>query len=312
MKNRRRFIKQIGLTGLAATVFPVIKLSAEEETVQKTASCDLTTSDYYGTGPFYKAGAPLITGGLLASASEPGQRLIIKGNVYAQDCLTAVTGAKLDIWHASDAAVYDNVGFKLRGKLNVNSNGSYQYETIRPGKYLNGSQYRPSHIHLKVTAPGYNNLTTQLYFTGDTSIPGDAAASIVSGTYNATKRIISLTLNTTTNKWEGTFDIILKNPTLGVDEESLHLSFGLITSCYPNPVSNSGTIKFSVFKPSDVVLNLYSITGEFISVLHNKNMAAGKYEIDWNPQSMNIAAGLYIMALEINGLNVHHIKVQVQ
>jgi len=36
-----------------------------------------------------------------------------------------------------------------------------------PGRYLNGAQYRPAHVHVKVSAPGFLPLTTQLYFPGD-------------------------------------------------------------------------------------------------------------------------------------------------
>ena len=47
------------------------------------------------------------------------------------------------------------------------SDGSYSFKTIIPGHYLNGSQYRPAHIHVTVTAAGHKSLTTQLYFEGD-------------------------------------------------------------------------------------------------------------------------------------------------
>jgi catechol 1,2-dioxygenase len=38
---------------------------------------------------------------------------------------------------------------------------------VVPGRYLNGREYRPAHIHIKVAAPGFAPLTTQLYFPGD-------------------------------------------------------------------------------------------------------------------------------------------------
>ena len=36
-----------------------------------------------------------------------------------------------------------------------------------PGRYLNGAQYRPAHVHVKVSAAGHVPLTTQLYFPDD-------------------------------------------------------------------------------------------------------------------------------------------------
>ena len=49
----------------------------------------------------------------------------------------------------------------------------YEFETIHPGRYLNGSQLRPSHIHYRVSSPGHAELVTQLYFEGDPEIAGD-------------------------------------------------------------------------------------------------------------------------------------------
>ncbi|MBW2737232.1 MAG: hypothetical protein JRH20_33055 [Deltaproteobacteria bacterium] len=47
------------------------------------------------------------------------------------------------------------------------SEGGYRLETIIPGHYLNGAQYRPAHIHVKVAGSNTTLLTTQLYFEGD-------------------------------------------------------------------------------------------------------------------------------------------------
>lgn len=45
--------------------------------------------------------------------------------------------------------------------------GLYRLNSIRPGQYLNGDQYRPAHIHAKVWVDGAVVLTTQLYFADD-------------------------------------------------------------------------------------------------------------------------------------------------
>jgi catechol 1,2-dioxygenase len=83
-------------------------------------------------------------------------------------------GALLDVWQADAGGHYDNDGhlgriepIRLRGKLVASSRGEYEIETILPGHYLNGPQYRPAHVHVKVSAPGHRPLTTQLYFEGD-------------------------------------------------------------------------------------------------------------------------------------------------
>jgi len=116
-------------------------------------------------GPFYKAGAPDKTS--LYEAGMPGTRLTISGQVFGLDGCEALAGAVLDVWQADDAAVYDGAGYKLRGKLHPDADGKYVLETIIPGHYLNGAQYRPAHVHVKASAPGHVLLTTQLYFEGD-------------------------------------------------------------------------------------------------------------------------------------------------
>ena len=103
-----------------------------------------------------------------------GTRLIISGQVYNLECSEIIPNAEIDIWHANDSGSYDNYGFNLRGKTYSNAQGFYIFETIKPGLYLNGSTYRPSHIHFKITPPGFNTLITQLYFEGDPYIPTDA------------------------------------------------------------------------------------------------------------------------------------------
>jgi len=41
------------------------------------------------------------------------------------------------------------------------------------GRYLNGTEYRPAHIHLKVWVGGVERLTTQIYFEGDPYLESD-------------------------------------------------------------------------------------------------------------------------------------------
>ena len=48
---------------------------------------------------------------------------------------------------------------------------------LLPGRYLNGTTYRPRHIHVKVWVEGSERLTTQLYFEGDEYLECDAFAS---------------------------------------------------------------------------------------------------------------------------------------
>ena len=132
---------------------------------EPTPSCDEATVDD-PIGPFYKEGAP--TRSDLTEVGMGGQRLVVRGRVLGVGGACAgLGGAVLDVWQADDAGGYDNDGYRLRGKVVAGSDGAYELTTILPGRYLNGPQYRPRHVHVIVGAPGHVALTTQLYFDGD-------------------------------------------------------------------------------------------------------------------------------------------------
>jgi catechol 1,2-dioxygenase len=124
-------------------------------------------------GPYYRAGAPLRAD--LVEADVRGVPLVIGGRVVSADCRSPLAGAVLDVWQADGDGHYDNDGslhlpadrFRLRGKLRTDDSGAFSVRTVWPGRYLNGGTYRPSHVHVKVSAAGHRPLTTQLYFPGD-------------------------------------------------------------------------------------------------------------------------------------------------
>lgn len=284
------------------------KASYSQNRNSSSLTCNLCTLDYYGEGPFYTQNPPLLVNGQLADSTEPGERLIIKGRVTNLDCTEFIKDAIIDVWHADDAGAYDNSGFNLRGIVKSDNQGYYQFETIKPGKYLNGAQYRPSHIHFKITAPGKPVVTTQLYFDGDTDIPADAAASITSGTYDATHRIITLTM--VNGKWEGTWDIAIAadGELIETGISTLHLNKGMFYDIFPNPFKDSLHIKFGVFKPSKVLIGLYDLTGKLIDQVDQGNLLSNKYQINWSPKSQ-LPSGMYFLTLSINDMQVQSMQV---
>ena len=108
-------------------------------------------------GPYYTPDSPQRAA--LLEEGIAGTRLVVSGIVLGTGC-SPVDGALLDFWHADDAGVYDNEGYRLRGHQFTAADGRYRLETIRPGLYTG----RTRHIHVKVQAPGQGVLTTQLYF----------------------------------------------------------------------------------------------------------------------------------------------------
>ena len=179
-------------------------------------ACRLTQAEVMG--PFYRFGAPFKA--QLAGPDEPGQRLIIRGTVYAPDCSTPLPDTLIDIWQANAAGVYDtetpgnfteSVDFHLRGMLYTDENGHYEIETVMPGRYgvppgLPGlEEYagltRPAHIHVKAMHGMHVPVTTQLYFSGDPHIADDPWAS--------RKPSLAIDLEDDGDVQRGTFDFVL-------------------------------------------------------------------------------------------------------
>lgn len=309
--NRRQFLKNTSLSLLSVAVFPTI-LKSENSTVSlskknSVVDCDQSSEDLYGQGPFYTANAPSVQNNQLADISEAGTRIIISGLAYNLECSEVIPNIEIDIWHANDAGDYDNIGYNLRGKTTTNSQGFYVFESIKPGLYLNGATFRPSHIHFKITPPGFNTLITQLYFQGDPYIPTDAAASITSGAFDATNRIIPLVSNSN-GDLEGTWDIVIDGDGVPVGTNNIYLDKGIIYSASPNPFTDQIEISYGVFQKAKVGISVYDISGLKVATVDEKILDPEKYSVSWKPHS-NLPKGHYFISIMINDFQVHYIKV---
>ncbi|MCB9561641.1 MAG: dioxygenase [Kofleriaceae bacterium] len=132
-------------------------------------ACSAPTADNI-EGPFFKAGAPHRA--VLVADGDPGERLIVGGRVLSTDC-AGLGDVELEIWQADARGDYDLDGYRYRGALRTAADGAWRVTTVVPGRYLNGSRYRPAHLHVKLRAAGHRPLTTQLYFAGDPYNDGD-------------------------------------------------------------------------------------------------------------------------------------------
>ena len=306
MKSRRTFLKNT-IVGSALVGLSPLKGLGKGMDKEEVVNCEPTTLDFYGQGPFYTENPPLIEDNLLADPDEPGQRMVISGRILNLECNQYIFNALVDVWHANDEGQYDNDGYSLRGFTRTNNQGFYLFETIKPGKYLNGSKFRPSHIHFRITPPGYEMLITQLYFQGDTSIDEDPAASITSGPYDASDRIIEL-VEDADRTLNGTFDVVIDGEGLPVSTKDLHLERGMIYSASPNPFTDTVEIKYGIFKKAKVGLVVYDLQGQTVAILEDRILSPDKYISEWNPD-INLPKGHYFVALRINDFQVHYLRV---
>lgn len=207
-EDKRLFLKRILAVPAAGALYwgiPVMPGCVDESVVDP--NCVPTGADL--EGPFYEEGAPQKTN--IAAVDEPGEPLLIQGQVMASDCVKGLNDAVLDVWQANaDGAYYNEFGvYRLRATVRADNEGRFSFTTVLPGSYAEDNSYRPRHIHISVRATGYEPLTTQLYFEGDPYLkPNDACGSCKSGD---SSHIIPLAATTLSGRagWEGQFKIVL-------------------------------------------------------------------------------------------------------
>jgi catechol 1,2-dioxygenase len=159
------FLNRKGGVALAAAAAPAATSLVLPRSVQPTEPNII--------GPYYRPGAP--TRYTILSPYEPGTVMLIRGRVWGYDTKAPIANAPIHVWQANDQGRYENdpdpenppAEFVNRGIIFTDAQGAYEYLTIHPGRYLNGNQYRPSHVHYLLDVPGYRKLITQLYFKGD-------------------------------------------------------------------------------------------------------------------------------------------------
>ncbi|MEZ4740501.1 MAG: FlgD immunoglobulin-like domain containing protein [Flavobacteriales bacterium] len=292
--DRRRFIQASSLLGLTSLVLPTQLFGKARSAVLPPGDCLPTTDDIQG--PFYLAGAPNTT--MVAAADEPGDRLFISGMVLSNDCQTPIAGALVEVWQANDAAVYSTAAtMELRGRMTTDENGQYAFETIMPGPYLNGAQYRPRHIHYKVSKPGFPTLVTQLYFEGDEYIAADPWASQA----DAVDRIIPLNA-IGGGQNEGVFDIVLDG-FVGI-KPNRYGEDGYLMPAYPNPSAELTSIHFNVFRKAMVKVVVTDVDGREVVTLIEEPMSQGRFTTQWdgrNVQGQAVATGTYLAMLYMDG-----------
>jgi protocatechuate 3,4-dioxygenase, beta subunit len=109
----------------------------------------------------------------IATKEEPGERLIVTGQLFGPDGKTQLAGASIYVYHTDAEGLYtpetnDNRNPRLRGYMRTDAQGRYEYNTIKPAPYPNNRI--AAHIHYVVNAPGYLERIFEIVFEGDPNI----------------------------------------------------------------------------------------------------------------------------------------------
>ena len=149
-------------------------------------------------GPYYVPDAPEqgSRGTVPMRDDESGTPLLWTGQVTSTDG-APLGGATVELWHADADGFYSQFApglpeWNLRATFTTDEEGRFEITTIKPAPYqipTDGScgklisaagwhAWRPAHIHVKVSAPGHELLTAQLYFPGDEHNDDDIASAV--------------------------------------------------------------------------------------------------------------------------------------
>jgi catechol 1,2-dioxygenase len=169
-----------------------------EHVVEEVANADRKGTSGTIEGPYYIPGSPEFRSEatLPMRDGERGTPFVFQGTVTDLDG-TPLEGARVELWHADDDGFYSQFApgipeWNLRGTILTGADGRFTFHTIKPAPYqipTDGScgaliaaagwhAWRPAHLHLKVSAPGKQLITTQLYFQGGQHVEDDVAQAV--------------------------------------------------------------------------------------------------------------------------------------
>jgi protocatechuate 3,4-dioxygenase beta subunit len=163
---------------------------------------DITHGQSAGTasnieGPYYRAGAPLVRSpAVICRPDEPGEPLTVSGVVRGSRG-EPIPHAVVDVWQAAADGRYEHQDetqpkWNLRRRIEVDEQGRYEFRTVLPAPYeipkdgpvgallraVERSAFRPGHIHYRVTAEGYEPVTTMVFIAGDRWLDSDAVWAV--------------------------------------------------------------------------------------------------------------------------------------
>ncbi|VVT58925.1 uncharacterized protein SAPINGB_P006453 [Magnusiomyces paraingens] len=160
----------------------------------------LEESDHTSTaiiGPFYRPNSPKYPyGASIIQKDLGGQKAWVHGRVTDTNG-KPLEGAELEVWHTAPNGLYEQQDpeqpdYNLRGTFTADKNGDYAYVALRPTNYpipydgpagdllqlMDRHPFRPSHIHWRVTKPGFRSLITQIYDSDCEYVKNDSVFAV--------------------------------------------------------------------------------------------------------------------------------------
>ena len=189
----KAWLIQVGADGEWPLFLDVFVEHVVEEVVNENRQGSKGTIE----GPFYVPGAPSRRARAPSRCAPTRQvRRWSSRDRSATSTATRSPARTVELWHADDAGFYSQFApglpeWNLRGIVIADADGRFRFNTVQPAPYqipptappelisaAGWHAWRPAHLHLKVSAPGHQLVTTQLYFEGGEHIDSDIASAV--------------------------------------------------------------------------------------------------------------------------------------
>lgn len=148
-------------------------------------------------GPFWSPGAPLREyGAAIFHGAPAGEPALVHGRVLTLQG-EPIAAAEIDVWQNDADELYavqraEGPEDHLRGRFHTRDDGSYAFVGVRPVVYpipddgpagrmldMTGRHpWRPAHLHMTVSAPGYERLTTHFFDAESEYLDSDAVFAV--------------------------------------------------------------------------------------------------------------------------------------
>jgi len=157
-------------------------------------------------GPFYRQNAPTMKLGESIVTKSTAPQICIYGKVV-DSIGKGIPHALVQVWEPDETGNYDlqrhdPSEMDLRGCFRTESDGRYYFRAVCPLGYMipmdgpvgdmiraqRRHGYRPAHIHFLIGAPGYRELVTALYISGDDHIESDTVFGVTESLVTTVKR----------------------------------------------------------------------------------------------------------------------------
>ena len=193
-----KFLTEVGHGDEFQLLFDVLGISVAVTEETHAADYDGMSTAHNVEGPLYREDAPLMTSpGKLCEDDENGEILFVHGQILSADGRQPLSHAILDVWQANEHGDYESqdenqADYNLRGRVQADVEGNYEFSTIVPGPYsiaksgpvgrllkaIDRHDWRPAHIHFRISCEGQKTLTTMLFVPNDPWIDSDAIGAV--------------------------------------------------------------------------------------------------------------------------------------